>query len=191
MHMMLKLPENNECGRTSTSTVMKTVAVIQARMGSTRLPGKVMIDIGGQSMLSWVVARTRRARTLDEVVVATTVLKIDEAIVEKCSTIGVAVFRGSEENVLDRYYRTSELFNADVIVRITSDCPLIDPAVIDTVVTDFVVHQPDYASNTLKRRFPRGLDVEVFSQAALAAAWSHDESARGRTHVTPYLYLNP
>jgi spore coat polysaccharide biosynthesis protein SpsF len=170
---------------------MRTVAIIQARIGSTRLPGKVLMDLGGRTILAWVVARARRARTLDDVVVATTTLDCDDVIVAECSTVGVSVFRGSEDDVLDRYYRACEHFDADVVVRITSDCPLIDPEGIDTVVTDYRVHQPDYASNTLERRLPRGLDVEVFSRAALAEAWSHDDSAHGRTHVTPYLYLNP
>jgi spore coat polysaccharide biosynthesis protein SpsF len=170
---------------------MRTVAIIQARMGSTRLPGKVMMDLGGRTILAWVVARAGRARTLDDVVVATTTLERDDVIVAECSSVGVSVFRGSEDDVLDRYFRACEHFDADVVVRLTADCPLIDPEVIDNVVTDYRVHQPDYASNTLERRLPRGLDVEVFSRAALAEAWSHDDSSQGREHVTPYLYVNP
>jgi len=170
---------------------MKTVAIIQARMGSTRLPGKVMMDLGGRSILAWVVGRARRAQTLDDVIVATTTLDRDDVIVAECSALGVLVFRGSEDDVLDRYYRASEFCDADVVVRITADCPLIDPEVIDAVVSGYRDHQADYASNILERRFPRGLDVEVFSRAVLEDAWAHDDSAQGREHVTPYLYLNP
>jgi spore coat polysaccharide biosynthesis protein SpsF len=142
-------------------------------------------------MLAWVISRTRRARTLDAVVVATSVLPEDDLIVTECEKCGVPSFRGSENDVLDRYYEAASAFEADPVVRITSDCPLIDPDVIDTVVSDFGIYQPDYASNTLVRRLPRGLDVEVFSKAALAEAWLHEKSAPGRTHVTPHLYLNP
>ena len=116
---------------------MKTVVIIQARMGSTRLPGKVLMNIAGRSMLTWVVSRTRRATTIDEVVVATTDSQADDAIVAECAVLGVPVFRGSEDDVLDRYHRTAEAFDADTVVRITSDCPLIDPEVIDRVVAAY------------------------------------------------------
>jgi len=170
---------------------MKTVAIIQARMGSMRLPGKVLMDIAGRSMLAWVVSRTRRAATVDEVVVATTGSPADDAIVAECAAMDVPVFRGSEDDVLDRYHRTAEAFDADTVVRITSDCPLIDPEIIDRVVGAFTDNPVDCACNTLARGYPRGLDVEVFSRAALEEAWHRADRPHERVHVTPYIYGNP
>lgn len=173
---------------------MKTVAIIQARMGSTRLPRKVMLDLAGQPMLVRDVNRVRRARTLDEVVVATTVKSDDDVIADLCESLGWLCSRGNEQDVLDRYYRVAVERVADVIVRLTSDCPLIDPDVIDLVVSEFKRLHPqlDYLSNTLPRRtFPRGLDTEVFSFRALEQAWRDDSNAAWREHVTPYIYRNP
>ena len=170
---------------------MKTVAIIQARMGSTRLPGKVLMEISGRSMLAWVVSRTRRARTIDDVVVATSVSLRDDVIAAECNTFGVSIFRGSENDVLDRYYRAADEFQANFIVRITSDCPLIDPAVIDEVVAEFTGNVVDFACNTLVRGYPRGLDVEVFSRAALEEAWHRADQPHERVHVTPYIHENP
>lgn len=170
---------------------MKTVAIIQARMGSTRLPGKVLMDIAGRSMLAWVVSRTRCAAAIDEVVVATTESPADDAIVAECASMDVPVFRGSEDDLLDRYHRAAEAFEADTVVRITSDCPLIDPEVIDRVVAEFTDNPVDYACNTLARCYPRGLDVEVFSRAALEEAWHRADRPHERVHVTPYIHGNP
>jgi spore coat polysaccharide biosynthesis protein SpsF len=168
-----------------------TSAIIQARMSSTRLPGKVLLDLAGEAMLARVVERTRRARTIDRVIVATTVESEDEPIVELCRSRGWTVSRGSRDDVLDRYYQAAVADGADPIVRITSDCPLIAPEIIDTVVKrlDGTI---DYASNINPRRtFPRGLDVEAFTFAALSAAWREDREATGREHVTPFLYRHP
>lgn len=173
---------------------MKVVGIIQARTGSTRLPGKVLLDLAGEPMLARAVSRVRRAKTLDDVVVATTSLPPDDAIVELCAERGWNVFRGSEDDVLDRYYRAAVAHRADAVVRITSDCPLIDPDVVDQVVTAFLERRPrvDYASNVLPvRTFPRGLDTEVFSFDALARAWREDKNPAWREHVTPYIYNNP
>ena len=170
---------------------MKTVAIIQARMGSTRLPGKVLMQICGRSMLDWVVTRTLHARMLDEVVVATTDSPADDAIVAECAQLGVPVFRGSEEDVLDRYHRAAEAYDAETVVRITSDCPLIDPEVVDLVVQAFRDTAPDYAGNALERWFPRGLDCEAMSSAALMTAWRDARQPYERTHVTPYIYQHP
>lgn len=170
---------------------MKIVAIIQARMGSTRLPGKVLKDISGRSMLAWVISRSRGARTLDEVVVATSELPDDDLVVAECGKFGVPSFRGSENDVLDRYYKAAVAFQADTVVRITSDCPLIDPAVIDGVVIEFFDSAADYACNTLERGYPRGLNVEVFSRGALEEAWRRAEQPHERVHVTPYIYGNP
>lgn len=172
---------------------MKVVAIIQARMGSTRLPRKVLEDLAGEPMLARVVNRTRRAKTLDTVIVATTTQPNDAAIVSLCKERGWPFFRGSEVDVLDRYYRAALVFKADVVVRVTSDCPLIEPLIIDEVVQEFLSHHPevDYVSNSLERTFPRGLDVEVISFAALERAWQEDSDPALREHVTPYIWRHP
>ncbi len=173
---------------------MKTVAIVQARMGSTRLPGKVLLDLAGEPLLARCVERVRRARTLEEVVVATTVQAADAAIVELCAARGWPVFRGSEEDVLDRYYQAAVAQQADVVVRITSDCPLIEPQIVDWVVDEFLARQPavDYAANTLPpRTFPRGLDLEVMRFDVLERAWREDHDPATREHVTPYIYRHP
>ncbi len=173
---------------------MRVVAIIQARMGSTRLPGKVLLDLAGEPMLVRGVNRTRRAQTLDEVVVATTVKPTDDAIVDLCDERGWPCFRGSEEDVLDRYYHAALAHQADVVIRITSDCPLIAPEIVDRVVWEFLDLQPeiDYACNVLPRRsFPRGLDTEVMRFDVLEQAWREDRNPAWREHVTPYIQRNP
>lgn len=167
---------------------MKVVAIIQARMGSTRLPGKVMKDLGGATVLARVVNRTRRAKLLDQVVVATSTAPGDDVIVEECRRLGVPWFRGDEQDVLDRYYQCARQFEADAVVRITSDCPLIDPELIDATVQRFLEEKPDYATNGLPVSFPRGLDVEVLSAEALGRAWREAQQPYERVHVTPYFY---
>ena len=128
---------------------MKTVAVVQARMGSTRLPGKVLLDLVGEPMLVRDMNRLSRSRTLDEVIVATTVKPADDVIIDLCQQREWPYFRGSEADLLDRYYRAAKRYHADVVVRITSDCPLIEPQVVDRVVQEFLNRQPqvDYVSN--------------------------------------------
>ena len=173
---------------------MKVIAIIQAHMGSTRLPGKVLLDLAGEPVLARCVNRARRAQTLDEVVVATTTKPADEVIVELCVERGWPCFRGSEEDVLDRYYRAAIAHQANVVVRITSDCPLIEPEVVDRVVQEFLERQPwvDYACNVLPRRtFPRGLDTEVMRFATLERAWREDLNPAWREHVTPYIQRHP
>jgi len=170
---------------------VRIVAIIQARMGSARLPGKVLKDLGGDTVLARVVNRTRRATLLNEVVVATTVLPADDVIVRECERLKVACFRGDELDVLDRYYRAAQEFAADVIVRITADCPLIDPELIDTTIRAGLDQKADYATNSLVLTYPRGLDVEMFTADALERAWSAASEEHQRVHVTPYLYENP
>jgi glutamate-1-semialdehyde 2,1-aminomutase/spore coat polysaccharide biosynthesis protein SpsF len=163
-------------------------AIIQARMGSSRLPGKVLADIGGHPMLWHVVHRVLRCRKIDQVLVATTTNRQDDLIEIFCKAEGVFCVRGSEHDVLERYCQAASLVNADVVVRITSDCPFIDPEVIDTVVEAFVATPGcDYASNTSHYTYPDGLDVEVFSSTALSLAGKYAESPLEREHVTPYL----
>lgn len=175
---------------------MRAVAIIQARMGSTRLPGKVLRVLGNATVLAHVVRRVQRASGIDEVVIATTELPQDDAIVEAGLALGVSVFRGSEDDVLSRYYLAAKRAGADVIVRITSDCPLLDADVLQAMVARFqAMHRSgtrvDYLSNTLARTFPRGLDVEVFTFAALERADREASNAAEREHVTPYICGNP
>jgi spore coat polysaccharide biosynthesis protein SpsF len=170
---------------------LKVDAIIQARMGSSRLPGKVLADIQGHPMLWHVVQRTRAAGTLDEVIIATTTEPADDVIVTFCDKHAVACFRGSEKDVLDRYYRVARWHESQAVVRITSDCPMIDPEIVDKTVRAFLEAQPDYASNTLVRSYPRGLDTEVMTFEALQRAWSEAVEPYQRAHVTAYIYENP
>jgi glutamate-1-semialdehyde 2,1-aminomutase/spore coat polysaccharide biosynthesis protein SpsF len=166
---------------------MITAAIIQARMGSSRLPGKVLADVAGKPMLKRVCERVARATGVDVVLVATSTAPADDAVADFCRREGVCCYRGSEEDVLDRYFQAAREVKGDVIVRITADCPLIDPAVIDKVVDAFRRAGVDYACNTLRRTYPDGLDVEVFSAAALGRAWLEAAKPSEREHVTPYL----
>jgi len=172
---------------------MKIVAIVQARMGSTRLPGKVMLDLLGEPVLVRDVNRLRRSKMLDEIVIATTNLPADDQIVSLCKERGWKYSRGDENDVLDRYYQAARSCNADTIVRVTSDCPMIDPEVVDRVIRVFLdLPGIDYVSNTLPpRTFPRGLDTEVMTFEALERAWTEDEDPKLREHVTPYIYRNP
>jgi spore coat polysaccharide biosynthesis protein SpsF len=169
----------------------KVVAIVQARMGSTRLPGKVLLDLAGRTMLARVVRRAKRASLIDEVLVATTLSPADDPVARECDRLAVPCFRGSERDVLDRYHRAAAHHGADVVVRITADCPLIDPGVTDHVIRAFFEHKPDYASNILRRTYPRGLDTEVMTAPALARAYREASEPYQRTHVTPYIYQHP
>lgn len=171
---------------------MRTVGVIQARTGSTRLPGKVLLPLLGEPVLAHVVRRVARARLLDEVVIATTVEIGDDAIEELARVSGWACVRGSEADLVDRYLLAAHSHRADVVVRVTSDCPLIDPEVIDGVVAALVGGRADYASNTLPpRTYPRGLDAEALTVEALERADREDVDPASREHATPYLYGHP
>jgi len=171
----------------------RVVAIIQARMGATRLPGKVLMDVAGQPMLERVVNRASRSKIVSNVVIATTTQPGDDSIASLCEAHGWQHFRGSETDVLDRYYQAALAFRADIIVRITADCPLIEPEIIDRIVNEFlsVYKDADYVSNTLIRTFPRGLDVEVISYSALTKAWQEDHDPVSREHVTPYIWRQP
>jgi spore coat polysaccharide biosynthesis protein SpsF len=184
----------------------RTVAIIQARMSSTRLPGKVLLDLGGLPMLAWVVERARQAAVLDEVWVAATTDPADDPIAGLCAARGYAWMRGHPLDVLDRYYQAAQASRAQVIVRLTADCPLIDPGLIDRTVGCFLGLEAvpgkvqggegefpwDFAANRLPppwgRTYPIGLDVEVCSFAALERAWREAASPHQREHVMPYLY---
>ena len=163
------------------------VAIIQARMGSSRLPGKTMADVEGQPMLGHVIDRVRCAGKVNRVVVATSTAPADDIIASFCESIGTPCHRGSESDVLDRFYQAARAEKAHTVVRITGDCPLIDPAIIDRVIEQFQRGGLDYVSNAMVRTFPDGLDTEVFSAAALEAAWRDGRMSSDREHVTPYL----
>jgi glutamate-1-semialdehyde 2,1-aminomutase/spore coat polysaccharide biosynthesis protein SpsF len=167
-------------------TKLKVVAVLQARIGSTRLPGKVLADIAGYPMLWHVVNRTRAARRLDQVVVATSDEPSDDAIAVFCNKYKFECFRGSALDVLDRFYNAAKHYGADVVVRITADCPLIDPRVIDKVVGVYLEGGYDYVTNTLRYTYPDGMDVEVFSFDALQRGAQEARTPTDREHVTTY-----
>lgn len=166
-------------------------AIIQARMGSTRLPGKVLADIEGKTMLARVVGQAQAASLVDRVAVATSIAEADDSIAEACAAIDAPCFRGSEEDVLDRYYGAARAMGADAIIRLTADCPLLDPRVIDRVVGAFQAGSFDYVSNTVDRTYPDGLDVEVFSFQALERAMKEAEWKSEREHVTAYIWKHP
>ena len=170
---------------------MKIVAIVQARMGSSRLPRKVLADLGGATVLDRVLNRLGRSELIQHSLVATTVDLADNAIVEHCERTGREVFRGSAHDVLDRYYQAAKSVEADAVVRITSDCPVIDPEVTDATIRAFVDRRADYASNVRVRTYPRGLDTEVMKVDALQRAWRGATKPYEREHVTPYLYENP
>jgi spore coat polysaccharide biosynthesis protein SpsF (cytidylyltransferase family) len=170
---------------------LKTVAIIQARVRSSRLPGKVLASVAGHPMLWHVVRRVCRARRVDQVVVATSTHPADDVIAEFCRQTGIHCTRGSETDVLDRYHQAAHDASADVIVRITADCPLIDPAVIDAVAAAYQSADFDYVSNIDPPTYPDGLDAEAFGFKALQTAWSEARLPSEREHVTPYLRNHP
>jgi spore coat polysaccharide biosynthesis protein SpsF len=173
-------------------TFMKNVVIIQARMGSTRLPGKVLRLLAGKTVLSHVIERVKAFQNVHEIVVATTLGKQDDPIVEEAERMGVKFYRGSEEDVLSRYYEAALQAQADTVIRITSDCPLIDPEVSSHVIREYLGNGVcDYASNTLERTYPRGLDTEVMLFESLETAHRETREPYDREHVTPYLYKNP
>lgn len=170
----------------------RVVAVAQARMSSTRLPGKTLADLAGQPVIDHVVARLRRCARLDGFVVATTTHDSDDILAKHLEGIGCDHVRGSLDDVLSRYVLAARAARADVVVRITADCPLIDPEVIDAGVDAFLeAPSVDYCSNTLVRTYPIGMDTEVFTFEALARADERAAAQMEREHVTPYLYGHP
>jgi spore coat polysaccharide biosynthesis protein SpsF len=172
---------------------VRVVAIIQARMGSTRLPGKVLKDLGGETVLARVVNRTRRAKLLDEVVVATSVETPDDAIVEECERLSVACFRGNEADVLDRYFRAAQKFAADAVVRVTSDCPLIDPKLMDEHVRRLLScwAEVDFVTNMARPTFPVGLAVEAMPFDVLWRMKRMSDTDELKEHVTTLAYVEP
>lgn len=170
---------------------MRIVGIVQARMGSNRLPGKVLLEVDGKPLLQYQIERMLKASLLDDLVIATTKQEIEEPIIKFCEQLGIPCYRGSENDVLDRYFHAAKHFKSDVIVRMTSDCPIIDPTIIDKVIQFYLDNQFDYVSNTQTRTFPRGMDTEVFSMTLLEKAYFNARKQYEREHVTPYFYMNP
>ncbi len=172
---------------------MRVLAIIQARLGSTRLPGKVMLPVLGRPLIAYQLERIARSKLIDQTVVATTVEKRDDLLVLYCQQHGVNYFRGSEADVLKRFKETSDHYPSQVVVRLTADCPLIDSEIIDQTIQAFLEAKPpcDYLSNSQPRLVPRGLDVEVFSRQALLKADQEASLSAEREHVTLALYRHP
>lgn len=166
--------------------------VVQARMGSTRLPGKVLLDIGGRPMLQHVLGRAALARRVPLVILATTALPMDDPVAALGDRLGVPVVRGPEEDVLERYHLAAQRHSLDVVVRVTSDCPFLDARLIDRAV-ELLLEDPTlaYVSNTLERTYPRGFDVEAIRTSALAVAAAEARTAWEREHVTPFVWRRP
>src|SRR3989338_7529202 len=172
---------------------MKVIAIVQARMGSTRLPGKMTKEILGKPIVEYVFDRVRPSKRLTEIWLATTTDTSDDVLAEWAKNHGVKCYRGSMNDVLDRYYQTAKLAEADVVVRITGDCPLADCQVIDCVINEYLTEYPkfDYVCNTQPPTFPDGLDTEVVSFVALEKAWQEARLSSEREHVTPYIWNHP
>lgn len=173
---------------------MNIVCIIQARTGSTRLPNKIFLELKGKPVLARDIERLKGSKLISKIVIASPDKKEDD-VIEKFVNNNfpdVGVFRGSEDDVLDRYFQAAKKFGAEAVIRITSDCPLIDPEVVDKVISKFVESKADYVSNVLgKRTFPRGMDTEIFSFAALERIWNECADPADREHVTLHLRKHP
>jgi spore coat polysaccharide biosynthesis protein SpsF len=170
---------------------VKDLIVVQARVGSSRLPGKVLLDVLGEPLLARQLERIQRATVAAEIVVATTTAAEDDAIVALCNRLGVTVYRGHPTDLLDRHYQAASRYGAEVVAKIPSDCPLIDPGIIDKVFGRLKEGDYDYASNLHPPSFPDGNDVEVMSTAALRSAWLEAKLPMEREHTTPFIWERP
>ena len=180
-------------GEIGVVTQKKTLAIIQARMNSTRLPGKVLKLIYARPMLGYMAERVSSASEVDDYVIATSVEVSDDPIEEFCINNDIPVFRGNLHDVLDRFYRASEITDAGIIIRLTGDCPLVDPNIINTMVRMFKKNSYDYLANTAPPEgitFPEGMDIEIFTKEALKKAWNEAEKPSEREHVTFYFWKN-
>ena len=170
---------------------MKTVAIIEARMTSTRLPGKILLPILGKPMLELLTERLKRAKLIDQIVIATTLNATDDIVERLSERIGVGCFRGSEDDVLDRVLKAAHTYGADVIVEITGDNPLLDPATLDEVIQTYNTKNVDYVSNSLKITYPLGIDYKVFSTAVLDKVAKQTQDPIDHEHVSLYIYEHP
>jgi spore coat polysaccharide biosynthesis protein SpsF len=168
------------------------IAIVQARFGSTRLPGKIFKPLADKPMIWHVVDRLSYTKMLDKIVIATTTLFEDNQVEQFCNINNISFYKGSSNDVLSRYYQTAKNYNAEIVIRVTSDCPVIDPVIIDAMLKQFIQEDHiDYLSNTLERTFPRGLDAEIFTFAALEKTFNEAKLDYEHEHVTPYIYNNP
>lgn len=172
---------------------MKKVIIVQARMSSTRLPGKVLKEVLGRPLLEHLIERLRKVRNADEIIIATTKNVADKAIIKLCEKMNVNWMSGSEHDVLARYYEAAKISDADAIIRITSDCPVIDPVLVEEVIQYYIENYKDvdYVSNSTTRTYPYGMDVEIFSKQSLKEAYENAVLEYEREHVTPYIYNRP
>ncbi len=172
---------------------MKIVIIVQARMTSVRLPGKVLKEVLNKPLLEYQIERLKRVAYKDEIIVATTLNNTDQPIVELCNKLLISFYRGPEDDVLSRYYNAALYTNADVIIRVTSDCPIIDPNVIDKTIRFYLDNNSkfDYVSNCLKRTYPRGMDTEVFPFRVLKEAYNEATKKMEREHVTSFIHKQP
>jgi spore coat polysaccharide biosynthesis protein SpsF len=169
---------------------MRIIAVTQARLGSTRLPGKILKEVDGTTLLGLHIHRVLKSKKIDELIVATTISPDDDAVERFANEKKLGSYRGSVNDVLDRFYQAIKNKNADYVVRLTSDCPLIDASLIDKIVAYAVDNKLEYCSNTLDPHYPDGQDVEVFTFAALEQAWREAKLISEREHVTPFIWKN-
>jgi len=169
---------------------MKIIVITQARTGSTRFPNKIMNKIKNETLLSIHINRIKKSKKINSIIVATTNNRDDDIIELEANNLNVKCYRGKEEDVLDRFYQAAKPYNPDFIVRLTSDCPLIDPLLIDMIIEATINSDVDYCSNTLIESFPDGQDVEVFSFNSLKKAWKESVLMSDREHVTPYMKKN-
>ena len=168
-----------------------TLAIIQARLGSTRLPGKVLKKILGKTVLEHIVERLHYAEKIDQIIIATSILRENDPIEELARKKEIPCFRGSEDDVLNRFYQAALQYKGDIVVRVTGDCPLVDPFVVDKIIDYHLSHGGDYTSNTIKRTFPRGIVAEVFTFDVLKRLCQMELDPAYREHVTQYILHNP
>ncbi len=169
----------------------KIVAIVEARMTSNRLPGKVLLPIGGIPALELLVSRLRQSKHIDAICVATTINAADDVIVALAQKLDISFFRGSESDVLGRVLGAAQSMSADIIVEITGDCPFVDPELVDRGVEEFFAKDLDYASNTINATYPNGFDIQVFPTAVLAEVDMLTDDPVDRTHVSYYIYMHP
>ena len=162
--------------------------IIQARLGSKRLPKKVLMNIGNKTMLGQLISRIKKVSKIRKIIIATSTNKVDDEIISHCEKISnILTFRGSEKDVLERYYKTAVKFDSKNIIRVTGDCPMIDPNIIEQIINLFLTKKYDYVSNSLPKTFPDGLDCEIFTFEALKYSYLNAKSNFSREHVTPFI----
>lgn len=174
-----------------TNKNMRVIAIVQARMGSSRLPGKVLKDICGKPMLWHIVSRIRKAEYVDDVVIACTLNKEDDRLEDFAASNNLGIYRGRVDDLVDRFYEAGKKFHADVVVRIWGDCPLVDPALIDKLLSEFIGGGYDHGNNFNPRTYPEGMNFEIYSAGTLERIWSETDDPFYREYPFEYIYSNP